>query len=202
MLEVMRRRRLEQGLSQADLATAVGLDKRQIRRYEAGEAQPSLAAAKAIADALGISLDELAGGESRQLDLSGTWWAAWQTWKDGQEVINPHVIRMRQRGDVLDVTAETRGTQGLDEGGYLWRGELRVWDNEVLMGWYVATEGAVRSKGTMYFALHQHGQRMTGRWVGLSYDGPIITGWGTIARTEVEVLALMDELREKGKVAP
>jgi hypothetical protein len=54
---------------------------------------------------------------------------------------------MRQRGDVLDVTAETRGTQGLDEGGYLWRGELRIWDNEVLMGWYVATEGAVRSKG-------------------------------------------------------
>src|SRR3954447_12608964 len=148
----------------------------------------------------GISLDELAGGESRQIDLSGTWWAAWQTWKDGQEIINPHVIGMRQRGDVLDVTAETRGTQELDEGGYLWRGELRIWDNEVLMGWYVATEGAVRSKGTMYFALHQHGQRMTGRWVGLSYDGPIVTGWGTIARTEEEVLALMDELREKGKV--
>jgi hypothetical protein len=107
---------------------------------------------------------------------------------------------MRQRGDVLDVIAETRGTQELDEGGYLWRGELRIWDNEVVMGWYVATEGAVRSKGVMYFALHQHGQRMTGRWVGLSYDGPIITGWGAIARTESEVLALMDELREKGKV--
>jgi hypothetical protein len=107
---------------------------------------------------------------------------------------------MRQRGDVLDVTAETRGTQGLDEGGYLWRGELRIWDNEVLMGWYVATEGAVRSKGTMYFALHQHGQRMTGRWVGLSYDGPLITGWGAIARTEEEVLDLMNQLREKGQV--
>jgi transcriptional regulator with XRE-family HTH domain len=38
----MRRRRIEQGLSQADLAAAVGLDKRRIRRYEAGEAQPSL----------------------------------------------------------------------------------------------------------------------------------------------------------------
>jgi hypothetical protein len=107
---------------------------------------------------------------------------------------------MRQRGDMLDVSAETRGTQALDEGGYLWRGELRIWDNEVLMGWYVATEGAVRSKGTMYFTLHQHGQRMTGRWVGLSCDGPIITGWGAIAGTEEEVLALMDGLREKGRV--
>ena len=41
---------------------------------------------------------------------------------------------------------------------------------------------------------------MTGRWVGFSYDGPIITGWGAIARTESEVLALMDELRGKGKI--
>jgi transcriptional regulator with XRE-family HTH domain len=73
MWEVIRRRRTELGLSQADLAAAVGMDKRQIRRYEAGDAQPSLSAAKAIADALGVSLDELAGGESRQLDLSGEW---------------------------------------------------------------------------------------------------------------------------------
>src|SRR5919202_6166329 len=152
MQEIMRKRRTEQGLSQADLAAAVGLDKRQIRRYEAGEAQPSLSAARAIAQALGISLDELAGSEPRQLDLSGTWWAAWQTWKDGQEVINPHVIRMRQRGDVLEVSAETRGTQALDEGGYLWRGELRIWDNEALMGWYVETKGAVRPKGPIYCA--------------------------------------------------
>jgi hypothetical protein len=78
------------------------------------------------------------------------------------------------------------------------RGELRVWGNEVLMGWYIATEGAVCSQGTMYFALHQHGQRMTGRWVGLSYHGPIITGWAAIARTEEEVIDLLNHLREDG----
>jgi hypothetical protein len=38
--------------------------------------------------------------------------------KDGQEVVNTHQIRTSSRG------------------------ELRVWDNEVVMGWYVATEGA------------------------------------------------------------
>ena len=38
------------------------------------------------------------------------------------------------------------------------------------MGWYIADEGAVRSKGTLYFTLHQHGISATGRWVGLSYD--------------------------------
>jgi hypothetical protein len=66
---------------------------------------------------------------------------------------------------------------------------------KALMGWYVANEGAVRSKGTMCFALHQHGQHMTGRWVGLSYDGPVVTGFGVIARTEDEIRTLMDELR-------
>ena len=78
---------------------------------------------------------------------------------------------------------------------------MRVWDNEVLMDWYVVDEGAVRSKGTLYFVLHQYGIHMTGRWVGLSYDGPIITGWGTIARTEDEVIALMDKLRSEEKAS-
>ena len=49
----------------------------------------------------------------------------------------------------------------------------------------------------MYFTLHQHGIYMLGRWVGLSYDGPIVTGWGAIARTEDEVLGLMAQLKEE-----
>jgi len=198
MADVIRRRRNELGMSQADLAAAVGIDKRQIRRYEAGDAQPTLSGARAIAGALGISLDELAGAETQRVDLTGDWWAAWQTWKDGQEMVNIHQIRIRSRGDVLDVTSTTRGTESVEAGGYLWRGELRVWDNEVVMGWYNATEGAVRSKGTMFFSLLQHGQRISGRWVGLSYDGPIVTGWGCLARTEDEVTKVINQLREQG----
>jgi hypothetical protein len=38
------------------------------------------------------------------------------------------------------------------------------------VGWYAASDGSVRSKGTMYFVMHPHGINMTGRWVGLSYD--------------------------------
>jgi hypothetical protein len=40
---------------------------------------------------------------------------------------------MRRRGDVVDVSAVTRGTHST-RGGYLWHGEIRIWDNEVLMG--------------------------------------------------------------------
>lgn len=191
--EVIRRRRRDLGLSQADLATLAGVDRRQIRRYETSETQPTLPVARALARALRVSIDELAGEDGRRLDLSGDWWACWQTWKDGAEVINPHEVRLRQSGDMIDVVAVTRGTP-LDEGGYLWRGELRLWDNEALTGWYVADEGAVRSKGTMYFTLHQHGTHMTGRWVGLTYDGPLVSGWGTLARTEAHAVALMTQL--------
>ena len=197
MAEVIRRRRNDLGMSQGDLATRVGVDTRQIRRYESGETQPTLPVASAIARALGISLDELAGEDKHRVDLTGDWWACWQSWKDGVEVINPHEVRMRQQGDIVEIVAVTRGTP-LEEGGYLWRGEMRVFDNEALIGWYIADEGAVRSKGSMYFSLHQHGIHMTGRWVGLSYDGPIISGWSAIARTEEEVTTLMDQLREKG----
>jgi periplasmic divalent cation tolerance protein len=43
------------------------------------------------------------------------------------------------------------------------------------MGWYAASDGSVRSKGTMYFVMHPHGIHASGRWVGLSYDGNIVT---------------------------
>jgi hypothetical protein len=56
-------------------------------------------------------------------------------------------------------------------------------------------------EGKLYFSLHQHGVNATGRWVGLSYDGPLVTGWSSLARTEEEVVALMDQLRNEGKAS-
>ena len=52
----------------------------------------------------------------------------WQSWKDGVEVLNPHQVRMSQRGDTVEIVAVTRGTP-FEDGGYMWRGELRLWDN-------------------------------------------------------------------------
>ncbi|AEH08451.1 MULTISPECIES: helix-turn-helix transcriptional regulator [Protofrankia] len=200
MAEVIRQRRAELGISQVDLAKAAGVDKRQIRRYEAGEQQPVLSVAVAIAKALGISVAELAGEHGQRVDLTGTWWSSWQTFMDGEEVITCQEARFRQQGDRIEVDALSRGNVTLEEGGYLWRGELRIWDNEVLMGWYAADDGAVRSKGTMYFVLHPHGVHMVGRWVGLSYDGKIITGWGAMARSDEEARALIAGLKDGSAV--
>ena len=196
MQDVIKAKRAELGLSQGDLATKVGVDRRQIRRYEAGDTQPTLSVAKAIAGALGISIDELAGGETHRVDLTGDWWSGWQTFKDGAEVITVQPVRMRQQGERIDITATSRGTVTVDEGGYLWRGELRLWDNEILMGWYAADDGATRSKGTLYFVIHTHGLQMVGKWVGLSYDGKVITGWAAMAHDEDDARELVEGLRD------
>jgi transcriptional regulator with XRE-family HTH domain len=202
LAQVLRRRRAELGLSQADLAAVVGVDKRQIRRYEAGEQQPVLGVAVAIANALGVSLSDLAGLPTPEVDLGGRWWAAWQTFKEEQEVVTSQEVNLHQQGDGIQVHALTRGIE-VEEGGYLWRGELRLWDSEVLMGWYAADDGATRSKGTMYFVLHPHGLTMRGRWVGLNYDGAIVTGWGAMARDrEEEARKLIRELEERGALTP
>jgi transcriptional regulator with XRE-family HTH domain len=190
--DVIRSRRAALGLSQAELARAAGVSVRQLARYEAGEQQPALGAAVALADALTISLAQLAGQVTHDLDLSGDWWAAWQTWKDGVPRIDTHTLEVHQRGEMLQLDAERAAP--VAEGAYRWRGELRLWDNEALMGWYRSTDGAVRSKGTMYLTLHPHGTHAWGRWVGMSYDGLVISGWGAMARTDDKARQLVQEL--------
>lgn len=200
MAEVIRQRRADLGLSQAQLAKAAGVDTRQIRRYESGDQQPLVTVALAIADALGISVSELAGRPSRRVTVTGDWWACFQTFRKGTEKIATQPVHLRQEGDIVHIAAQRRGLSA-DEGGYLWTGELRFWDNEVLTGWYAAHDGSIRSKGTMYFVMHPHGIHMTGRWVGLGYDGKIMTGYNTLGKSAEAAEQTMTQLSTEGSVA-
>ncbi|GAA3612698.1 helix-turn-helix domain-containing protein [Microlunatus ginsengisoli] len=193
--DVIRGRRTALGLSQAQLAERAGVSLRQLARYEAGEQQPVLAAAVTLADALGISLTQLAGQVSYDLDLSGEWWAGWQTWKEGLPRIDIHALQINQRGEILQLVADR--AVPVAEGSYRWQGELRLWDNEALLGWYRSTDQAVRSKGTLYLALHPHGDRAWGRWVGMSYDGQVVTGWGSLARNREQAHQVVQNLIDR-----
>lgn len=193
MSDVIRQRRAALGMSQGDLARAAGVDTRQIRRYEAGEQQPLLSVAMTIADALGISVSELAGRTPSRVTVTGDWWASWQTTRDGVEKIATQPVHMRQEGELVHIAATQRGLS-TEEGGYLWTGELRLWDNQVLTGWYAATDGAVRSKGTMFLAMHPHGIHLTGRWVGLGYDDQIMSGWASMGKTRDDSEQAMTDL--------
>src|SRR5690349_13561080 len=136
--EVIRQRRAELDMSQAELARAAGIDQRQIRRYEAGEQQPLFGVAVAIAAALHIEVGDLAGIPTHRIKLSGEWWASWQTFRDGVEKIATQKVEMRQGGELIRVSTLTHGLSA-EEGGYHLTGELRLWDNQILMGWYVST---------------------------------------------------------------
>jgi hypothetical protein len=106
------------------------------------------------------------------------------------------VAGSRQEGELILVSTLTHGLSE-KEGGYHWSGELRLWDNEILMGWYASTEGANRDKGTMYFVLHPHGLSMAGRWVGLSNDGKIMTVRGSMAKERDDAEAVIARLNQE-----
>lgn len=59
--DVIRRRREALGLSQAQVARTAGIHKQTFQRYESGEREPPLSVARDIAEALDVSLAELAG---------------------------------------------------------------------------------------------------------------------------------------------
>jgi hypothetical protein len=161
---------------------------------EAGEQQPLFSVAVAIAGALRIPVADLAGMPTHRERLSGEWWASWQTFRDGVEKIATQKVEMQQEGEFIRVSILTHGLSDA-EGGL--SGELRLWDNEILMGWYASTEGAIRDKGTMYFVLHPHGRSMAGRWVGLSNDGKVITGYGSMAKEHDGAETVIDRLKQR-----
>lgn len=63
--ERLRSLRTAHGVSQYVLSSLCGLSEHAVRRYERGESVPTLPAAVAIADYLGVSLDYLVGRSER-----------------------------------------------------------------------------------------------------------------------------------------
>jgi hypothetical protein len=53
----------------------------------------------------------------------------------------------------------------------------------------------------MYFVLHPHGLNMSGRWVGLGYDGRIMTGFASMGQTRDESEKTMASLISSEGVA-
>lgn len=185
--DVIAHHRSRKGLSQQQLGELVGVTERQIYRYEKGEQAPTLPIAVKLADALDISLMELAGRSSSGPNLGGEWWASWQTWKDGVERIDTHPLHVIQDGDFLILDGErAQGENAIEAGDYAWVGELKLHRTTgTLIGWYESNDEGVRTAGAYYFALHPQGEHAVGIWAGLDYDGIVVRGWGTLARSKV-----------------
>jgi len=69
----------------------------------------------------------------------------------------------------------------------------------VSMGHYAASDGNVRSKGTVFFVLHAQGKHAHGRRVGLPYDGPAVSGHAMLARDEEQAKAVMNRFLDRAE---
>ncbi len=170
----IRRRCAELGLSQTALAEKAGVHVRQIRRYERGEQQPVLGVAARLADALQVTLDELAGTANDPLD--GAWWTAREIEVDGRALVITVDVTLRARNDAIEVHG--RG----------WRGELRRWNQGTLTGWYSDDH----AQGTMFFALRDGAG--AGRWVGTNASGSIVSGHAALGRSREAAQAVITGL--------
>jgi transcriptional regulator with XRE-family HTH domain len=169
--DVIRRRRAELGISIDHLAGVLGVDVRQIRRYETGESQPSLQGARLLARELKITLDELAGGDPT---FTGRWWAHWTGLPNSPDQTGP--VDLAHQGTKVTVTPATE--PNLTD-VFPWRAELLA-DPDALFGWYVIDHPDHRSRGTLLLEFDQH--TLGGDWVHLGLTG-LRTGSIALART-------------------
>lgn len=186
MPRALRERCTALGLSQAHLAARVGVDQRQVRRYEAGHTQPALDVAARIAAALGMTLDQLAGDGCPRLDPSGTWWLV-RHGEPGEAGPQRLAVREALTGAYPPRAVPVCG------GG--WHGELRALER-ALVGWYTADgEQGQGPTGTLFLVLRPCGRRAVGRWAGTSGDGSLGGGVAALARTGEEAALLLHEHR-------
>lgn len=184
--KIIRDARESRGLTQPELADLVGVKPNQVSRWERDVSPPSLDNAIELSRSLDISLDELAGLVPLGMDLSGSWHAAWQTWRGGEHVINTHSLFGKHHGERVKFAAS---------GDYDWTGDFRfTW--HLLKGDFRAAEPSGPATGTMLLALTADHDTALGSWSGITGEGKLGSGWGVISRTEDYAADLLSRLIE------
>lgn len=179
--EAILARRKQLGLTPARAAATVGFSLDQYQLIESGEQEPSLSDAIAISEALDMPLDEMAGVVPKAVDFNGQWWATWQGGLNQADVIDLHSVTMLRAGDRLL----------LDAG---WRGELQVFRNEVLVGWYRPPAGFSRTRQGVFLWLPTGSDCIYGKWTGVNTNNSVTDGWCVLARDETKAGEVMDQL--------
>ena len=133
--------------------------------------------------------------QNNEIDLTGDdWVAAWQTSVDGQEVINTEEILIQQRGGIVKIHNREKSPEN-PKGGYKWNGQLQFYQGRDLMGGYFSNEEEQNTnKGMMYFCYQSARKEFVGRWVGTSYDGPLLSGFAVISKSKEQSLGRLKEL--------
>jgi hypothetical protein len=140
---------------------------------------------------------------NNKIDISGDdWYGAWQASADGKEVLNTERLVMRQKGATVKIWNKEKSPEN-PLGGFLWAGQLQFLHGRELMGWYVSMESENNtSKGIFFFNYNSARRLLVGKWVGVSYDGPLCSGFVVIAKERAAALELLKDLvhRHPGSV--
>jgi len=159
--DVIRTHRGRLRLTQAELAREIGVDTRQINRYETGETEPTLAVARRLAERLRISMDELAGEVA---PLTGTWVSAWHNLGSDTDV-RIGTVELTQQGRHLSVQPLRTPPRAGDEVELSWGGEFYV-DGETVLGGYKIETPRRSERGLMN--LTHRDATLDGTWIHLA----------------------------------
>jgi len=174
-------RRKQLGLTAARAAATVGFPLEQYQQIESGEKEPTLTDAIALSEALDMPLDEMAGIVPKAVDFNGPWWAIWQGGIHQADHVDLHTVSMLRAGDKLL----------LDAG---WRGELQVFGNEVLVGWYRPPAGFSRTRQGVFLWLPTGSEVIYGKWTAVNTNNSVTDGWCALARDETKAREVLDLL--------
>lgn len=180
-------RRTAIGMSKAALARALGVDPKQISRWEGGTTPPAEMLPN-LAKALNFSVAELMGLTPTGLDLSGEWYAVWDTTRDGVRTLNRHELHANHLGEFVYMSAD---------GDYDWLADLRL-RGSTLTGSYQAVAEHRNECGALHLTLDHHGVYAIGHWIGSWADGIGGSGFGVIARDPEVSDRQMKKLLDQG----
>ena len=131
--------------------------------------------------------------DNDNIDVTGEWYAAWQTSIDGAPLVNTEALRFVQKGKTLQMWNTEKATEN-PKGGFYWEGQMQFLQGRNVMGWYFPKkEENNSSKGILYMTFLAPRKLFFGKWVGTAYDGELVTGYVVIgkdrasARSELEV---------------
>ena len=121
---------------------------------------------------------------SRQVDISGMWQAIWLTTIHGEENRNREIVHVQQRWNGSWQFANEEISEDNPEGGYLWIARLELFDNQHILGYYIARDPTISTKGTLCLELQPNGREILGVWDGRNFDTMWAAGMVAMCRID------------------
>lgn len=120
--------------------------------------------------------------DNNHVEVSGEWYAAWETSIDGAVLVNTEHLQLIQKGKTIRMWNTQRSPEN-PKGAYLWTAQLQFFQGRSVMGWFLAKpEERNTSKGIMYLCYFSQRRIFYGQWIGAAYDGELVCGFAVIAK--------------------